>query len=843
MYRHKSGCEKRQRKQQDAEARQKLPKLDSFFNKNYTNTDSDDDGKLLHSAAVGDDVQHSQQQPDLVPPNTCSIQPSTSKTLESTVIIAVEKDADFDLAVASDSSNSNLSTDPADWVNLSNEDISYWIDKGPSTCQNSNGSFDKSSRHFLNRTRFCTKGLFHGKKINGDSYTREWLLYSPNSGSVYCFVCKLFKTSKSSLASDGFNDWRNPHVIGDHENSHEHRSALLIYLTRRKGSGVVSNLEEQIQKEQEYWRHVLERVVAVIRTLAERGLAFRGDTEEFGSPNNGNYLGSLELVAEFDPFLARHIGEYGNKGRGKPSYLSKTICDEIIHLMARKVRQFVLDELAVAGYFSISVDSTPDNSHVDQLTVIVRYVSPSSGQPVERFLNFIKMESHTGENLANLVLDYLCNECKIDFSKCRGQSYDNAANMSGRYNGMQQKILEHNKYAIYIPCAGHSLNLVGRAAVDCCLEAVNFFSIIQQIYTFFSGSTHRWAILETFLAEENCDVPKRLSDTRWEAHGNSTSAVFKGYEAIVDALNNINENEDEKGDARREAGNIRDKMLELEFAFMLVFWNEFLERFNKTIKSLQDEHIALNTCADLYQSLSEYVDEVREKFEYFEGKAMTCLPDVHYRKCNARKSVRRNQPNDGNATEVQLSPKDEFRIKSFLPIIDAISTNLKRRAYVYSNVAKQFAFLSNLNQQQDQRNEDARYLKECYPADIDDNFVNELEHFHNYIKTKDISNADQNRQPNHQDLYNVIFQDGIESVFPNVAIVLRMFLTLMVTNCSGERSFSQLKRIKNELRTTIAPERLGSLSLLCIESEILRELKFEDIVSEFARQKSRKKFF
>lgn len=92
-------------------------------------------------------------------------------------------------------------------------------------------------------------------------------------------------------------------------------------------------------------------------------------------------------------------------------------------------------------------------------------------------------------------------------------------------------------------------------------------------------------------------------------------------------------------------------------------------------------------------------------------------------------------------------------------------------------------------------------------------------------------------------MYNIIFQDGIESVFPNVSIVLRMFLTLMVTNCSGERSFSQMRRIKNEQRTAIGQERLGSLSLLCIESDILREIQFDDINSEFARQKSRKKFF
>lgn len=92
-------------------------------------------------------------------------------------------------------------------------------------------------------------------------------------------------------------------------------------------------------------------------------------------------------------------------------------------------------------------------------------------------------------------------------------------------------------------------------------------------------------------------------------------------------------------------------------------------------------------------------------------------------------------------------------------------------------------------------------------------------------------------------MYNIIFQDGIESVFPNVSIVLRMFLTLMVTNYSGERSFSQMRRIKNEQRTAIDQERLGSLSLLCIESDILREIQVDDIISEFARQKSRKKFF
>ena len=87
--------------------------------------------------------------------------------------------------------------------------------------------------------------------------------------------------------------------------------------------------------------------------------------------------------------------------------------------------------------------------------------------------------------MADLLHKYLTTKLWLDFNKCRGQFYDNVANMVGRYNGMQQKILEGKKFAKFIPCPGHCLNLVGRSPVDGCLDAVNCFGIINGIYTFF----------------------------------------------------------------------------------------------------------------------------------------------------------------------------------------------------------------------------------------------------------------------------------------------------------------------------------------------------------------------
>lgn len=84
-------------------------------------------------------------------------------------------------------------------------------------------------------------------------------------------------------------------------------------------------------------------------------LPFRGLDDKIGSKNNGNYLGIFELLLKFDPFLSQHINLYANKGKGHTSYLSKTISNEFITLIAKKTRLVIVNEIKKAGYYSISV--------------------------------------------------------------------------------------------------------------------------------------------------------------------------------------------------------------------------------------------------------------------------------------------------------------------------------------------------------------------------------------------------------------------------------------------------------------------------------------------------------
>ena len=90
-------------------------------------------------------------------------------------------------------------------------------------------------------------------------------------------------------------------------------------------------------------------------------------------------------------------------------------------------------------------------------------------------------------------------------------------------------------------------------------------------------------------------------------------------------------------------------------------------------------------------------------------------------------------------------------------------------------------------------------------------------------------------------MLQVMNRYDMQSAFPNVNIALRIYVTLPVSNCTGERSFSHLKRIKNYLRSTMLQERLCALAILNIENELVKNIDFGQLVEAFATAKSRRR--
>lgn len=66
----------------------------------------------------------------------------------------------------------------------------------------------------------------------------------------------------------------------------------------------------------------------------------------------------------------------------------------------------------------------------------------------------------------------------LELSSCRGQSYDNASNMPGKYNELQTHLKKRNPFIHYGPCAGHYINLVGVNTIEASSpEAGHYFDI------------------------------------------------------------------------------------------------------------------------------------------------------------------------------------------------------------------------------------------------------------------------------------------------------------------------------------------------------------------------------
>ena len=427
-----SGAAKRKAKEErlarESKVLSKVPKISEMFSPTATSRVEDSGGDALCKSTDAQDLQPLQYEESASSQLTTSTEASTFST--STTTIPEKPDRSTELVTADDdpSGPSSLNNDSDEFAcdlgmwpaEISDRMTEYWAVKGSSGCVNSNADFSKTSTRFEGDSynRQCQKSLFtYTHELTKQQHPRTWLCYSPSKRALFCFVCKLM-TKSLVFGKLGCSDWkRASESIPRHERSAANREAVIQLLQRSDaGCRVDSELVRQASEDQDYWRAVLERITETIRYLSERGLPFRGSNEIVGSPKNGNYLGTSELIAIFDPFLAQHINRNTNKGRGHTSYLSKTICDEFIHLMATRVRQHIFTEVRTAKYFSVSVDSTPDIFHVDQLTCILRYVLPSG--PVERFLTFLNMRGHSGVQLAETLLEYLKNN-DIDIADCR----------------------------------------------------------------------------------------------------------------------------------------------------------------------------------------------------------------------------------------------------------------------------------------------------------------------------------------------------------------------------------------------------------------------------------------
>ena len=265
---------------------------------------------------------------------------------------------------------------------------------------------------------------------------------------------------------------------------------------------------------------------------------------------------------------------------------------------------------------------------------------------------------------------------------------------------------------------------------------------------------------------------------------------------------------------------------------------DILERVNATSRKLHDPKLDLNAAVAMVVSLKRFVEAKRETFTEYEQHGATLSGTSDY--VQTRQRPRNVRFDYGPASDAELTPFQKFRVTSYIPVIDQCVVSLAHRLSAYEELCSRFGFLGKLGSLSPVDIENsADNLVIVYKDDQEQCFGNELVQFVAF-SNEFLKDVDDNIGKEHF-LYKLIIDKRVKCSFPNVEIALRMYLIVMVTNCSGERSFSKLKYIKNRLRTTMTNERVTHLSLMSmIEYDILHETDFDDLITDFAQRKGRK---
>lgn len=228
-----------------------------------------------------------------------------------------------------------------------------------------------------------------------------------------------------------------------HENSTSHKQfyhqwfEAEMRLKRRK----TIDCEELklIRKETLRWNNVLIRLMNITLYLAENNIPFRGTSDKLYTPNNGKFLGLVQLLGKFDPIMQEHL-KLAMARDISDHYCGKDIQNELIDLMGEKVKSEIVSRAKNSKYYSIIADCTSDISHIEQLSLTIRFadLSDDNISIKEHFVEFIPVDDSSGAGLTEVILNML-NKHGLELRNCRGQGYDNGTNMKGKNSGVQKE--------------------------------------------------------------------------------------------------------------------------------------------------------------------------------------------------------------------------------------------------------------------------------------------------------------------------------------------------------------------------------------------------------------------
>ncbi len=406
-------------------------------------------------------------------------------------------------------------------------------------------------------------------------HIHPWLEYSKLSDSVFCYACRHFSPPKASEtvfdSKLGFNNWKKATYkqggFAIHARSERHKQAMITWRDYQKAvksnATLVNALNKEHNKQVQENRDYIKTIGEILLLTATQNIAQRGHDESAESDNKGNFMAILETVAKHDKTVQKRLTSIHNA-----KYTSKGIQNEALSCLADMVRTKIIEEVKNSEVYSIMADETKDVKKKEQISLVLRYYF--SGAVHESFLHFESADRLDAAGLTDKIIHILESHGLEYKNNLVGQAYDGASVMSGKHSGVQARIKEQAKHAFYIHCNAHCLNLVLVDTVKAIPEVGEFFSLLERLYVFTSGSYvhQKWlGIQKEMYPGAPARELQRLSDTRWACRYMALHTIMDRLPAIKRVLQDIVQ--EHSGDRSVEARGLLAQ-IDLQFIVCLV---------------------------------------------------------------------------------------------------------------------------------------------------------------------------------------------------------------------------------------------------------------------------------
>lgn len=629
----------------------------------------------------------------------------------------------------------------------------------------------------------------------------------------------LAKSVDQSFVSSGFRNWKKAiEKFKSHEMCQAHKVAITTHTYQAKSVDTQLSSAKALQQQQA--RSHLQKIVGSLQYLARQGSAIRSHDN-----TEGNFRQLLRLRSEDVEGLETWIEKRSN-------YLSPQIQNEILKILSTDIVREIASTVRNLPtlQYSIIMDGTQDVAGVEQESFCIRYVDDDLN-PHEEFVGLYEVTTTTGENLARVAIDVL-QRLNLPLHGLRGQTYDGAANMSGKTGGVQAKIKEMQPLALYVHCGPHCVNLVTQTACNSSCVVTDALSWVHKLGGLYNQSGKFKTIFKEIAKSEHGNIKtlKPLCPTRWVVRMTAIRAVLGQYEAVLSSLEEMasSGSSDTATTARglleqfQKGNTVLGLLLASEVIGELECLNYSLQKSTGTVTGMMAAVECVKTTLKAKRS-----DEMFHQIYTRATDSITSTAGIEpIRMPHVRRPPKRFT---GNAAAfVPASAEEHYRI-DFFKMLDAVDMQLTERFDQSSlQVLNELERVLLTGKMED--------VVSQYPELDRHSLEVQLPMFklqYEYSTTLEAANMLRNQLPE------------VRKLFGQVENLVRLLLVVPASSAEAERSFSSLRRLKTWLRSTMSQTRLNSIAICHIHQDKLDGLDRAKVCEQFisANQQKRRHVF